>query len=87
MICRPFSCIFIHIPKTAGRSIERFFLQRLGLDRENDADRTQLLIADNDDPVKGTEKLSHLSALEYVQCGHLSQQEFVSFYKFDYSFD
>ncbi len=84
MICRPYNCIFVHIPKTAGRSVESFFLQRLGMDRENDADRTQLVIADNDDPAKGTEKLSHLSALEYVQCGHIDQQEFASFYKFSF---
>jgi len=36
MICRPFNCIFIHIPKTAGRSVEMFFLEKLGLDRGND---------------------------------------------------
>ncbi|NOR19840.1 MAG: hypothetical protein GQ538_07095 [Xanthomonadales bacterium] len=84
MICRPFNCIFIHIPKTAGRSVEMFFLKRLGLDRENDEDRAQLLIADNDDPAKGTEKLSHLSASEYVQCGHISQQAFSRFYKFSF---
>lgn len=84
MICRPFNCIFIHIPKTAGRSIEMFFLEKLGLDRDNVADREQLLIADNNDPAKGTEKLSHLSANEYVQCGHISQVEFSSFYKFSF---
>ncbi len=84
MICKPFNCIFVHIPKAAGRSIEMFFMNKLDLDRENDADRAQLLIIDNDDPAKGTEKLSHLSASEYVQCGHISQQEFSSFYKFSF---
>lgn len=84
MICRPFNCIFVHIPKTAGRSVEMFFMNKLGLDRENDSDRAQLLITDNDDPAKGTEKLSHLSAAEYVKCGHISQAEFSSFYKFSF---
>ena len=84
MICKPFNCVFVHIPKTAGRSIELFFMNKLKLDRENDAHRTQLLINDNDDPAKGTEKLSHLSASEYVQCGHITQQEFSSFYKFSF---
>lgn len=59
-------------------------MNKLGLDRENNEDRAQLLITDNDDPTKGTEKLSHLSATEYVQCGHISQQEFTGFYKFSF---
>jgi hypothetical protein len=84
MICRPFSCIFVHIPKAAGRSVEMFFMNKLGLNRENGADRKELLIIYNDDPAKGTEKLSHLSAVEYVQCGHISQQEFSSSYKFSF---
>jgi hypothetical protein len=84
MICRPFNCIFVHIPKAAGRSIEMYFMNKLGLDRENDSDRAQLLITDNDDPARGTEKLSHLSAAEYVRCGHITQAEFSSFYKFSF---
>lgn len=84
MICRSFNCIFVHIPKTAGRSVEMFFMNRLGLDRENASDREELLIVDNDDPAKGTEKLSHLSATEYVQCGHVSQEEFSGFYTFSF---
>ena len=84
MICEPFNCIFVHIPKTAGRSVEMFFINKLRLDRENDEDRVRLLINDNSDPAKGTEKLSHLSALEYVQCGHITQQEFSGYYKFSF---
>jgi len=84
MICKPFNCIFVHIPKTAGRSVEMFFMNKLGLNRENEADREKLLIIDNDDPAKGTEKLSHLSAAEYVQCGYISQQEFSASYKFSF---
>ena len=61
-----------------------FFIDRLGLNRENEADRQELLIVDNDDPARGTEKLSHLSATEYVRCGHVSQEEFSKFYKFSF---
>ena len=64
MICRSFNCIFIHIPKAAGRSIEQYFINRLNLDRENASHRQQLLLTDNSDPARGTEKLSHLSAAE-----------------------
>jgi len=84
MICKPLNCIFIHIPKTAGRSVEMFFINKLGLDRENEADRVQLLINYNDDPAKGTEKLSHLSASEYLKCGHVTEQEFSDYYKFSF---
>jgi len=84
MICRPFNCVFVHIPKTAGRSVEMFFMNKLGLNRANEADREELLLIDNDDPATGTEKLSHLSAAEYVQCGHISQREFSSSYKFSF---
>ena len=84
MICRPFNCIFVHIPKAAGQSIEMFFMNRLNLDRDNESHRQQLLLTDNDDPSRGTEKLSHLSASEYVRCGYLSQQEFDQYYKFSF---
>jgi len=84
MICKPFNCIFVHIPKTAGRSVEMFFMNKLGLNREIEADREKLLIIDNDDPAKGTVKLSHLSAAEYVQCGHISRQEFSRYYRFSF---
>ncbi len=84
MICKPFNCIFIHIPKAAGRSVEMFFMNRLNLDRENPDHRQQLLLVDNDDPARGTQKLSHLSAAEYVRCGHIPQPEFDRFYKFSF---
>lgn len=84
MICKPFKCIFVHIPKTAGRSVEKFFMDRLSMDRENPEHRQQLLLTDNDDPAKGTQKLSHLSAVEYVQCGHIEQEDFDRFYKFSF---
>ena len=30
MICHDYKCIFVHIPKTAGQSIEHVFLNQLG---------------------------------------------------------
>lgn len=59
-------------------------MNRLNLDRDNESHRQQLLLTDNDDPSKGTEKLSHLSANEYVSCGYLSQTEFDQYYKFSF---
>jgi len=59
-------------------------MHRLGMDREIDSDRQRLLITDNPDPQNGTEKLTHLSAAEYVQCGHLTREEFTSYFKFSF---
>jgi hypothetical protein len=82
MICRDYNCLFVHIPKAAGQSIEQFFMDRLDLDW--DRDRESLLLQSNDDPARGTEKLAHLSASEYVDCGHVSRQDFTRFFKFSF---
>ena len=82
MICRPYQCLFVHVPKTAGQSIEQFFMDRLGLDWE--VDREQVLLGDNEDPTRGTEKLAHLSATEYVECGFIEREAFDSLFKFSF---
>ena len=82
MICRDYKCLFVHVPKTAGQSIEQFFMDRLGLDW--DADRAEVLLGDNPDPSRGTEKLAHLSAHEYVSEGFISLEEFDSLFKFSF---
>jgi hypothetical protein len=84
MICRAFECIFVHIPKAAGRSVEMYFMNRLNLDRDDETHRQQMLLNDNDDPARGTEKLSHLSSSEYVDCGYISQQDFDNYFKFSF---
>jgi len=82
MICRPLNCLFVHIPKAAGQSIEQFFMNRLELDW--DADRDRVLLGDNPNPDCGTEKLAHLSATEYLECGYLDPQEFAALFKFSF---
>jgi hypothetical protein len=82
VICHPFKCVFVHVPKTAGQSVEQFFMDRLGLDWK--LDREKLLLQHNDDPALGTEKLAHLSASEYVSCGHLGQPDFSAYFKFGF---
>lgn len=81
MLCREYKCIFVHIPKTAGQSIEHFFLRRLGLSWE---DRSNVLMRYNDNPKLGPERLAHLTAAEYVGCGHITQAEFAEFFKFTF---
>ena len=82
MICTAYRCLFVHIPKAAGQSIEQYFMNRLNLDWEKDRD--QLLLGRNPDRSCGTEKLAHLSAEEYVRCGHVGPAEFESLFKFSF---
>jgi hypothetical protein len=81
VICHPYRCVFVHVPKTAGISIEHVFLGLLGLTWET---RASLLLRPNDDPVKGPPRLSHLKASEYVSLGYLTRQEFDSYFKFSF---
>jgi len=81
MICHDYKCVFIHIPKAAGQSVEQYFLHKVGLDWQT---RAPLLLRKNDDPTMGPPKLAHLTALEYTTYNYLSQQEFDSYYKFSF---
>lgn len=71
--------IFIHIPKTAGQSIELAFLKDLDLAWTN---REALLLRFNNDRQAGPERLAHLFAREYLKYHHISPEDFESFFKF-----
>jgi len=79
MISEKFQCIFVHVPKTAGQSVELAFLNEHGLSWEQ---RGPLLLKANSDPSRGPERLAHLTAREYVQLGHMDAERFSRFYKF-----
>ena len=79
MICRDYRCLFVHIPKTAGQSVEQVFLRLLGLSWET---RAPLLLRGNDDPRLGPPRLAHLTAAEYVSCGYLTPAEFGTYFRF-----
>ncbi len=79
MICHQYRCLFVHVPKTAGMSIEHFFLARLGLTW---AQRAPLLLKGNDDPARGPPRLEHLGAAEYVRLGYVSRAQFDTYFKF-----
>jgi hypothetical protein len=79
MLSTRFKTIFVHVPKTAGQSIEHVFLAKHGLTWET---RAPLLLRANDDPAKGPARLAHLYGREYVECGHVSAEDFAAFFKF-----
>ena len=79
MICHHYKCIFVHIPKNAGQSIEHVFLDLLDLKWET---RAPLLLRYNDRPELGPARLAHLKADEYVRFKYLPQEMFDEYFKF-----
>ncbi|MBT5876639.1 MAG: sulfotransferase family 2 domain-containing protein [Candidatus Latescibacteria bacterium] len=81
MLSQKYNCLFVHIPKTAGQSVEHVFLALSGLTRRT---RASLLLRPNDDPDLGPPKLAHLKASEYVSCGYITSEEFDAYFKFSF---
>lgn len=71
MISHKHKCIFIHIPKCGGQSVEHLFLQENGLNWDT---RAPLLLCPNEDPRRGPPRLAHLTWQEYINCGHVSAE-------------
>jgi hypothetical protein len=74
-------CLFVHIPKVAGQSIEQVFLARAGLTWQQ---RERFLLKANPNPALGPPRLAHLTASEYVIKGHIQQQQFDRLFKFSF---
>ena len=83
MISHKHKCIFIHIPKTAGMSIENSFLKSLDLKFINGQDNS-LLLTYNKNPALGPPSLAHLSPNEYIDKSYISKNLFESYYKFTF---
>ncbi len=81
MICHHFKCIFVHIPKTAGQSVEHVFLNLLDLTWDT---RAPLLLRYNDRPELGPPRLAHLKAEEYFRCKYLPKEMFDDYFKFTF---
>lgn len=79
MISHNYKCLFIHIPKTAGISIEKKFCELLNLDYE---DRAPLILGRNNRPNLGPPRLAHLKLMQYVDCHYMSKELFIQYYKF-----
>lgn len=81
MLIHEFEVIFVHVPKTAGQSIEHAFLDLLGRSWET---RHPYLLKLNDDPTIGPPRLAHLTAPEYRDLGHVTPAQFDSYFKFGF---
>jgi len=81
MIIPELNALFVHVPKTAGQSVEACFLDHLAAGPE---DHAGYLLNKNADPAKGPPRLAHLIAPEYVTLGHMSQQAFDRAFKFGF---
>ena len=81
MICHHSKCIFVHVPKTGGQSIERAFLEARGLSWE---ERSVLLLRPNDNLKKGPPRLAHLTASKYTELDHVAPKMFREYFKFGF---
>lgn len=81
MLSNQLKIVFVHIPKAAGQSIEKCFLDYHGISWQ---DRAALLLRENQNPEQGPPRLAHLTASEYVFHGYLGQQEFEDYFKFSF---
>ena len=83
MVSHKHRCIFIHIPKTAGMSIENSFLKSLGL-KFYRGQCPSLLLVYNQDKSIGPPSLAHLTPFQYVDHSYLSKELFESYFKFSF---
>lgn len=81
MISRELKCVFVHVPKVAGQSIEMVFLKHHGLTWET---RAPLLLRSRKDRAEGPPRLAHLTAQDYVACGHLTAEEWEDYFTFSF---
>ena len=81
MISHAHRAVFVHVPKAAGTSIERAFVADLGL---NWNERDQLLLRVRNCPTEGPPRLAHLTAAEYVQCGHIRADAWQQYFTFSF---
>lgn len=81
MIIESIGCVFIHVPKTGGQSVEQALLSGVSqIDRE----KAHVLLARNADPRRGPPRLAHLTAEEYLDLGYVDRGRAAEFFKFGF---
>lgn len=81
MVSHKHKCIFVHVPKVAGISIEQLFLEDLDLTFQN---RMPLLLGISTNKNLGPPRVSHLTASEYVSQHYVSQNIYDSYFTFGF---
>ena len=79
MILRSKKCIFVHIPKVAGQSIETALRS---VASGVDGTRADMGLRKRNRGEPGPERLAHLTSLEYSKLGFVSSEDFRDYYKF-----
>ncbi len=79
MISHHHKCVFVHIPKNAGQSIENVFLNLLNLTWKN---RAPLLLRFNENPELGPERLAHLKSYEYTKFKYMTDEQYETYFSF-----
>ncbi|WP_079202268.1 sulfotransferase family 2 domain-containing protein [Pseudomonas sp. CC6-YY-74] len=70
MISHAHRCVFVHIPKCGGQSVERIFIEDCGLTWES---RAPLILRPNDNPDAGPPRLAHLTYRDYLRYGYADE--------------
>ena len=79
MISHKHKCIFVHVPKCGGRSVQNVFIQDSGLTWDT---REPFLLRENKNLKSGPPRLAHLTYREYLDYFYISQELMDSYFKF-----
>ena len=82
MISFPHKTIFIHIPKSAGQSVEETFLTDIGLDWRKHRHLFGCFKKPSTWSNNFPDRLAHLTAYEYFDLDFINKETFSQFYKF-----
>jgi len=80
MVSHKHKCIFVHIPKVAGTSIEQVFLNDLELDFNN---RHALFLGVNNN-IDGPRRISHLTLSQFEKYHFVTKEQFNEYFKFTF---
>ena len=80
MISHNHKCIFVHVPKCGGTSVEQATINDLGTYTTHT--KRALLLQRNVEPEAGPPCLAHMGIMDYLNFGHVPRWQFDEYYKF-----